>query len=210
MKLELIQKYFTPTSVLDIGANIGQFHRLIKSAYPDANVYSVEANPNCEDALKFVTNHYGTQYKIALLSKDNAAYDFYTRKDDPVGTGNSIYKELTDFYSDNNTVVETKQGITLSELFDNVDLPLFDLIKIDTQGSELDIISGGIHLCKYATGILLEVSVTPYNIGAPLKDEVINFMTNLGFTEVEILDEIYPFGSHQQDVLFINNLYLNK
>ena len=29
----------------------------------------------------------------------------------------------------------------------------FDLIKIDTQGSELDIITGGINLCKKAKGI---------------------------------------------------------
>lgn len=208
MNLELIKKYFTPNRILDIGANVGQFHRLAKEIFPDAYVYSIEANPYCESALKLITDHYGTDYKIALLAKDKELYNFFTRKDDPIGTGNSIYKEITDFYTDNNTIVTEYAGLKLDDLVsDNrYDFNRYDFIKIDTQGSELDIISGGVATCRSATGILLEVSILPYNIGAPLKDEVLEFMSNLGFTAVEILDEIYPFGSHQQDILFINNL----
>ena len=81
----------------------------------------------------------------------------------------------------------------------------FDLIKIDTQGSELDIITGGINLCNKAKGILLEVSLTQYNEGAPLYQEVISFMENIGFIPKVILDEARNHGAHQQDILFLNN-----
>lgn len=196
--LHVISKYFIPHRVLDIGANIGQFHQLFKQSYPSSFVFSIEASPSCEDHLKNVTSN----YLIAMLSKDNAIYNFYSRKGDPTCTGNSIYKEMTPFYSDDQVEILQQDGVKLSDLF--TEDSEFDLIKIDTQGSELDIISGGMDLCKKSKGILLEVSLTQYNEGAPLYNEVISFMQNIGFKAKEILDESRNHGSHQQDILFIN------
>ena len=136
------------------------------------------------------------------MAKDNTDYTFYKRKNDPTSTGNSIYKELTHFFSDDQLDIIKATGIKLDDLFDNESE--FDLIKIDTQGSELDIIEGGLNLCNKAKGILLEVSLTQYNENAPLYDEVISYMESIGFEKTEILDEARNHGSHQQDILFIN------
>jgi FkbM family methyltransferase len=198
MNLYKIQEYFLPYRILDIGANIGQFHTLAKSIYPEAYVFSIEASPECEQYLKQITD----QYYIGLLAKDTLEYDFYSRKDAPTGTGNSIYRELTHFYSDDQLEIIKQKGIKLDDLFEPDSE--FDLIKIDTQGSELDIITGGINLCKKAKGILLEVSLTQYNQGAPLYWEVLTFMKEFGFRPEAILDESRNHGSHQQDILFIH------
>ncbi len=198
MNLNLISNYFVPYRVLDIGANIGQFHSMFKKLYSYSYVFSIEASPQCEESLKQLTD----DYLITLLAKDKNTYNFYTRKNDPTCTGNSMYRELTQFYSDDQLEVIEQSGVLLDELF--TDDTEFDLIKIDTQGSELDIISGGSKLCSKAKGILLEVSLTQYNEGAPLYDEVIQFMDNFGFTPVAVLDESRNHGSHQQDILFIN------
>jgi FkbM family methyltransferase len=195
MNLYKIQNYFYPYRILDIGANIGQFHQLAKQTFPGSYVFSIEASNECEEYLKQITD----QYYIGLLAKDNTEYNFYSRKDTDIGTGNSIYRELTSFYSDEQVKIIKKQGIKLDDLFE-ADSE-FDLIKIDTQGSELDIIAGGINLCKKAKGILLEVSLTQYNENSPLYDEVIKFMDDFGFKKVEILDE--NFIVNQQDILFI-------
>lgn len=198
MNLYKIQEYFYPYRILDIGANTGQFYKLAQSTYPEAFIFSIEASPECEKYLREIT----TNYYIGLLAKDNSEYSFYSRKDAPTGTGNSIYRELTHFYSDDKLQIVKQTGIKLDDLFEQNSE--FDLIKIDTQGSELDIISGGLNLCKKARGILLEVSLTPYNEGAPLYDEVISFMKTLGFEAVVILDEARNHGAYQQDILFIN------
>lgn len=198
MNLYKIQEYFLPYRILDIGANIGQFHKLAQSIYPEAFIFSIEASPECEQSLREITSN----YYIGLLAKDNSEYNFFSRKDAPTGTGNSIYRELTHFYSDDKLEILKQTGIKLDDLFEEDSE--FDLIKIDTQGSELDIISGGLNLCKKAKGILLEVSLTQYNEGAPLYEEVIYFMQNLGFKAVAILDEARNHGAHQQDILFIN------
>lgn len=204
MRLDIIRNYIDPKFVLDIGANIGQFQREFKQVFPEAHLMSFEANPNCEEQLRATSEELGNTYMITLLAKDNNNYTYYSRRDDPIGTGNSIYKELTDFYTDDNTITTERKGVTLDEIMQDgsTEIPDIDLIKIDTQGSELDIISGGINTCKKAKAILLEVSVIPYNDGSPLKDAVIDFMQNIGFFPIDIIDEIYPFGSHQQDILF--------
>jgi FkbM family methyltransferase len=198
MNLYKIQEYFLPYRILDIGANIGQFHILAKQTFLDAYIFSIEASSACEESLKQITDN----YYIGMLAKDNSEYNFYSRKNDPTCTGNSIYKELTQFYSDDQLDIIKKKGIKLDDLFEEESE--FDLIKIDTQGSELDIISGGFKLCSKAKGILLEVSLTQYNENAPLYNEVINYMENIGFKKTEILDEARNHGSHQQDILFIN------
>lgn len=198
MNVNLVANYFIPYRVLDIGANIGQFHSLFKRHYSYSYVFSIEASPECEPELKKITN----DYIIALLGKDSAVYDFYSRKGDPTCTGNSIYRELTEFYSDDKIDIIKQEAIPLDNLFSRDSE--FDLIKIDTQGSELDIISGGKKLCSKAKGIILEVSLKPYNLGAPLYDDVISFMDNFGFTNSNVLGESFNNGTHQQDILFIN------
>jgi FkbM family methyltransferase len=200
VNLNLITKYFYPHRILDIGANIGQFHQVAKQYFPDSYIFSIEASDACEPVLKQTTD----QYLISLLTKDNAVYNFYSRKDTSTGTGNSIYRELTSFYNDDNLQILEKQGTRLDDVFE--ENSTFDLIKIDTQGSELDIISGGRRICSTARGILLEVSLTQYNENSPLMEEVHEFMYNFGYEPKEIL----AVGDHpltreiiQQDILYI-------
>lgn len=205
MKLYRIQDYFNPNKILDIGANKGQFHKIAQKAFPNSFIFSIEASAECEVYLKTITKN----YYIGLLAKDNSQYSFYSRIGDPTATGNSIYKELTQFYSDEKLNIISQNGVMLDDLMETDSQ--FDLIKIDTQGSELDIISGGLNICKKAKGILLEVSLTQYNEGAPLYDDVILFMQNLGFRKEVVLCEIRNRNTHQQDILFINsNLKLTR
>lgn len=200
MNLFKITNYFYPYRILDIGANIGQFHTHAKQIFPESYIFSIEASDDCEPHLKQITEN----YYIGLLAKDNIEYDFYSRKDCSTGTGNSIYRELTHFYSEDQLEIIKKQGIRLDDLF--TDDTEFDLIKIDTQGSELDIITGGIELCKKSKGILLEVSLTQYNENAPLYNEVIEYMENIGFLAKEVLDENLNSSLHQQDIFFLNTM----
>jgi len=198
MNLEKVKTYFDPNYILDIGANVGQFYTFAKSVFPSSNIFSIEASKECETILKSINPN----YYIALLAKDNSEYNFYSLKSTPTNTGNSIYKEITSLYNGEDLDIIKQNGIMLDDLFLPEDC--FDLIKIDTQGSELDIIQGGINLCKKAKGIILEVAISPYNENAPLYDEVVEFMSNLGFEEKErLFTHFTPGVIHQQDILFI-------
>lgn len=202
MNLEKIKEYFIPDRILDIGANVGGWYNEAKSVFPEAYILSIEANEECEEVLK-LTN---PNYKIAFLAKDNEIYKFYKNKDVYGSTGNSIYKELSEHYTEENTYFDEKQGIMLDDGLNGLGIfSYFDLIKMDVQGAELDIIRGGINLCKGAKGILLEVALKEYNQGSPLHDEIVDYMKSIGFKKAEILDNLpYNGEIYHQDILFIN------
>ena len=205
MSLESIKKYFEPKSILDIGANVGQFYNEIKNIFPNSYYYLIEGSESCEVVLET----FNVDYSICLLSDTEKEVDFYVRKNEPRCTGNSIYRENTSFYDDDQIIIEKKQTKTLSNLLNN---QTFDLIKIDVQGSEIDIINGGLDIIKEAKGILMEVSLMEYNQNAPTKDFVYEYMDNLGFKPVELIGNInHPLTYEliQQDILFLNKKYDN-
>jgi FkbM family methyltransferase len=199
MSLSLITKYFTPKTILDIGCNVGQFYNEIKDIFPNAYYYLIDGNDKCEVVIKDLN----VDYSIALLSDSIKNVKFYTRTYEERCTGNSIYREKTSFYDDDQITIESKETTTLEVLFGNKQ---FDLIKIDVQGSEIDIINGGLEIIKQSKGILMEVSLVEYNENSPTKDYVYEFMKNLNFFPVEIIGNINHPITHeliQQDILFI-------
>ena len=205
MGLEKIKNYFDPKSILDIGANVGQFYNEIKTIFPNSYYYLIEGNDSCEVVLETLN----VDYSICLLSDYEKEVDFYVRKNEPRCTGNSIYRENTSFYDDDQIIIEKKQTKTLSNLLNN---QTFDLIKIDVQGSEIDIINGGLDVIKKAKGILMEISLVEYNQNAPTKEFVYDYMDKLGFTPIEHIGNInHPLTYEliQQDILFLNKNYDN-
>ena len=199
MRIQHIWKHLDPKKVLDIGAHFGEFYEEISSVKSNFERYfAIEGNDACFDALKTRP----IELHLGLVGKENSQVNFYRRRGNLSCTGSSIYRELGDAFSDDEIVIDTKEVRKLDDIFTDDDY--FDFIKIDTQGSELDILRGGEKLCKKASAILLEVSLHPYNQDAPLLDEVILFMNDYGFRTTEILHESrYPDGGiFQIDLLF--------
>jgi FkbM family methyltransferase len=166
MNLKIIEKYFSPNSVLDIGAHHGEFYLECKNAFPECVVISIEGNIDCADILQSVNPN----CIISLLGRETGKTVFYKQKNNLQCTGSSLYRELTHHFDDNSVIKEERILSTLDMLLPTT---AFDLVKIDTQGSEVDIIKGGINLISKSKGVILEISQVPYNQGAPLKEEVI-------------------------------------
>jgi tetratricopeptide (TPR) repeat protein len=61
-------------------------------------------------------------------------------------------------------------------------------VKIDTQGSELDVILGGKALLSQADYILVEVSLVEYNIGGARAEAIFSTLDGLGFHCTEVTD----------------------
>jgi FkbM family methyltransferase len=181
-------------NVLDIGAYEGHWSRLFTSIYPDANILMIEANKEKEKTLKEIGN-----YRIALLGeKDNETVDYYKCLDG-VPTGNGIYQENTEF----KFTPEKRRTITLPTLLGSE--KGFDLIKMDVQGSELNIIKGALPIIKKTKYLLLELQTFQYNKGAPQIEEVVSYLHGLNFGFVDLFDLMYS-NNHliQVDGLFIN------
>ena len=168
-------------SVLDIGANKGMFSQFLMANFPHLNVFMIEANLFCDAHLKRT----GIPYEIVCLSDTEKEVEFFVEDVNFTGTGASYYLEKTDAYSKRNfTRMMTKR-------MDDVVKTPYDLLKLDTQGSELDILKGGPNTVANAKFVLIETSLIEYNEKAPLKEEVFAYMQSIGFKPMEIVELHY-------------------
>ena len=124
------------------------------------------------------------QYYLGVLSDaDNRVVNFYQNL--MVPWGNSYYLEneqlsLGGKAFDENSAVK-KIAMTLDTVVEQRGYAYPDLIKLDVQGAELDIIKGATETLKTCKHLILELQVVEYNKGAPLHDEVINYLKTIGF-----------------------------
>lgn len=201
-----LSKTYSPFRLLDIGAHYGEFSKFCHSLWPNVDILMLEGNENCDsilDSLPF-------DHSIVLLSDSNKEITLHLNPKNLTCTGTSYYKEKTRHY--NESVGVKVQTYTLDEVIEEVG-KTYDIIKIDTQGSELDIIKGGLETVKNSSYIIMEVSTLQYNEGSPLFDEVISYMNEIGFKNYKIVEEhrwmdraedIFKYGEvFQVDVVFI-------
>ena len=199
------------SNILDIGAHFGEFAKDIHSLYPDSYILMIEANQRCEEKLEELP----FDHCIVLLSDTNKEVDFYLNSNNMSGTGSSYYKENTEHFE--NFVIEKIKSYTLDEVVKETGKE-FDFIKLDTQGSELDILRGGIETLKKSNYVLIECSNIKekiYNEGSPHMDEIIDFMKKNNFSNYHVIDEhVYPVNDSslytmgeifQKDLLFVSD-----
>ena len=202
MDLSRLDDLPAPEFVFDIGANVGAWTRMAAQHWPKAWFYMIEANPGCKTALADTEDimHPRANSSICLLGDSHRQQvPFYSAG--ASATGDSIYREhLTGIYE--NCEIKHMPMYTIDMLFDGLQV---DLIKIDTQGSVLDILRGGTEVVSTVPVVILEVSVTPYNEDAPLKQDVMDYMESIGFTEARVLAETHTGVCNQQDIAFIRD-----
>lgn len=183
--------------IYDIGANKGNWAREAKHYFPDAQFILFEANPIHYSDLEKT----GYKYFIQALSDGDGVREFYSIG----GTGDSFYKEATVHYTNNTPLkinVKSLDSLCVSEKLQSP-----DFIKIDVQGSELDILKGGSLVCKGANFIFMECPIIEYNIGAPTLTDYVKFMADIGFfpSDVgEVHNREEDFMLLQVDILFVN------
>ena len=199
---QLKQKGIQFDNVLDIGAYRGDFTETVHSVYPQAMVMQFEADERQKDILR-------PEAHIVLLGDECKEVDFYTIPDTGYGvtTGSSYYREMTTFYQ--NPIIVKKQMVTLDSVLDLNSHWYNVLVKLDTQGSELDILDGAKQfISRHKPGhMLLECSVKPYNEGAPLIGDVMKYMDGIGYQMYDIIEAKYD---NQGDLLQMDVLFRRK
>ncbi len=198
---------FVPQVFYDIGANNpfdiyeGQ-QTLYKPLMPNTKFFLFEAMAKHEEALIRSKE----PYAVAVLGeRDGETKIFYETSLSPAGTGDSYYIEKTKFYEQNALLKSEHITRRLDSLVAERKWPLPDFIKLDTQGSELDILRGGPQCLAHARGVQIECNVQQYNEGAPLLPDVAGFMRDAGFGWYDITQFHFdPNGElRQADMVFL-------
>lgn len=194
--LRLRDAGFRPNTIVDIGANCGEWTRLVKGVFLATPVVMIEARDEMQPELQEVASKYpNVSYAIALLGPSlRKDITFHVQ-----GTGSSIYPERSDTSSSAISATMT----TLDSIASSLKAPLF--LKLDVQGAELDVLQGGTATLSQAEVVQLEVPLVKYNEGAPTFEDVVSFMDDNEFSIHDIAGFIRPFGEHlvQLDIIFV-------
>jgi hypothetical protein len=162
-----------PKVIYDIGSCVLHWTNEAKNIWTDAKYVLFDAFEPAEFLYE------GYDYHIGVLSDSNKTVEWW--QNDMMPGGNSYYREIgrTDFFTDGmNTMRPTK---TLDEVVKERGFPPPDFIKIDVQGSEMDILKGATETLKSVKDLVVELQHSEYNKGAPQVQESLPFIESLGF-----------------------------
>jgi FkbM family methyltransferase len=159
---------FEPTTIIDCGANVGEWTRMCKRLWPAASVLMIEPLPQCEVPLaRLVAEFPDVRYERSLL-------------------GASVLPTVPFHCCD------TASSVLLEHEAEHptIDMPMTtldrcsagaQLLKLDVQGYELEILKGGTRALSSAEVVVLESNLLDLHIGVPLVHEVLQFMAEHGF-----------------------------
>lgn len=194
---------FSPDIAIDVGAAIGTWE--IYNIFPNTHHILIEPLEEFKEKLQEVVEQlHSAEYILGAASINSGEIEINVHPD---LVGSSIYLEKE--HSDVNGVPRTIPSITLDSIFE--DKNLFNkgenyLIKIDTQGSEIDVLKGANKVLQNTECIILETTLFETFVGGYSFFDVITFMKNKGFVVYEIFTPHYrPLDGAmiQTDIAFV-------
>ena len=170
-------------TVLDIGANTGQFAEGICELLPDAMIYAFEPLPDCYKEL--VANFAGqSRFKALNLALGHETGKIQMNRNEfslssSVLPMAELHKKTFPFAQ--KEVVQEVNIARLDDVVASLELREPILIKVDVQGFEDRVIDGGIRVFKQASVIIIELSIEELYKGQLLFDAIYQKLKSLGF-----------------------------
>ena len=168
----------------------------------------IEADARHEPELKET----GFPYHIGPVGRHAGTVEFHTLPDTSLTQGASIYRENTAIYDRSCTTVRLSM-LPLDDVVEKMECNAINFIKLDVQGAEVDVLQGATRLLAIhpVDFILAELSLIPYNNGAPLAHQVIAHVAELGFGMHDVFEVHYWEDQLiQLDVLFARKKFLTS
>ena len=172
---------YGPRSLLDIGAHLGGFTRKFLEVFPSCVPTLIEPNPFCHEALAKLPHE---RHAVAASLEAGTAQLFLTREW-AQSTGASLYREDSHYFRDEVVTTHAVEKARIDDLFAG---KRFDFVKIDTQGSELDVLRGGEAVLRQADYILIEISLVEFNKGGAPAEAVFAQLHQMGFRCVDAVE----------------------
>lgn len=197
-------------TILDIGANNGEFAEYLSSYFDASQTIAIEPLPSCvqqiwerKGAIRDLIVH-----ECALSDQEGHA-TLYENEYAPASSLLAVSDiSTTEFPQTARTRQEVNVAVRrLDDLIDPAALAAEVLIKIDVQGLEDKVIRGGEAVFRRAKFVLIEMSFVPMYDGQPLFEEVHELLVNLGFRFGGIKNQIESPKTGQP--LFMHCLYVN-
>ena len=194
-------------TVVDIGANRGQFSLVARRCFPRARIIAFEplVGPTALFRRVFAGDD-GVVLHDYALGATTATQSIHVSQRDDCSSLLPVTDRQTSLYP--GTMELRTEVIKVQTLDDCVSPQVIEnpsLLKLDVQGFELEALKGAHHLLPYFDYVYSECSFCELYAGQPLADAVIAFLAEQGFRVKGVHNTGYsPRGEAvQADFLFV-------
>jgi FkbM family methyltransferase len=197
-------------TVLDVGANEGQFIKSARVLFPRASILAFEPNPRLTNSLQhLLPPETGAVCQIAC-AREAGTMPLHLMKFSPAS---SLLRptalRIPDFPS-----AETEETITVK--VDRLDSVVKGhalarkpyLLKIDVQGFELEVLRGAVDILPDVSAIVCEVNAVPFYQGQAGFEDIYAFLRQNDFKLVDIGEPIR--NTQNGEVLYFDVAFLNN
>ncbi len=158
-------------TILDVGANVGQFALAATARFPDAVIHSFEPVPDVADTLRRnVEGVPAITVHSTALGSHTGALRFHRNAFTHVSSALSLDPEQAPLYGAGATEELTVPVQRLDQLFPTLGASDPVLLKLDVQGFEGEVLTGAAGVLVHIPYIVLEVSFRPLYRGQPSFD----------------------------------------
>lgn len=141
-----LKKYISPITspvVIDVGANVGGYSKLLRSLNSSAIIHAFEPHPKTFSVLlKEFGDTEGIYLNNSAVGHEPGVLTLYDYSVNDGSEHASLYKEVIESIHKSDVIEHRVQVVTVSEYCDLVGIDHIDLLKIDTEGHELAVILG--------------------------------------------------------------------
>jgi FkbM family methyltransferase len=182
-------------TILDVGANVGQFALLAREVFPAAKILSFEPLPECFAALESCLPAPNFQaFNLAVGDKD-AELDFHRAHHSPSSSFlrmNESHKEAFPESREGQESQSVKVKVRrLDDIVGGLKLEGSILLKLDVQGYEDKVIAGGAESLKRVSVVISETSFRPLYDGQTLFKDVHGALLEAGFVFQGNLNQMF-------------------
>jgi FkbM family methyltransferase len=195
-----------PRTVVDVGANKGQFSLVARHLFPDAKIHAFEPLESERRIYQSVISG-PVQIRSIALGAETGTADFFiaSRADSSSllapGKGQEAAYGVGLSSTTTVSVDRLENVISAAELVGPV------LLKLDVQGAELQVLHGAEAILPHVDAVYCEVSFVELYARQPKASAIVSFLDRHGFTLSGVfnLSVTKRFGPTQADFLFCRN-----
>ncbi|MXW63376.1 MAG: FkbM family methyltransferase [Bacteroidetes bacterium SB0662_bin_6] len=202
-------KHLAPATLIDAGANKGQFSLLVRKLFPKTRIIAFEPLPESADRYErlFGDDKLTTLHRLALdVSSGERTFYVANRGDSSsllrpaqglqMAFGGTLSHEIS---------VET---VRLDSVIDAKDLPAPVLLKIDVQGAEKQVILSATKLLDYIDHIYVEILFADLYDGQSRFRDVFHELDAKGYRMRGVFNQVITseYNATYADVLFTRDL----
>lgn len=197
-------------TIIDVGANIGQSENSFIKKNPASTIYCIEPISHTYNSL--VKNVKGAKTKCFqyAFGEQNCSIQMKVNKDTSFSVSNSII--TGEAVADENFVIEDVKMVTLDSFVKENNIVAINLLKIDSEGYDLNVLRGGGDILseQRIDFIEVEVSMNSTNTFHVNYFEIYHFLQEKNYFVFGIYEQMSDFVLKKPQLRRSNVLFISK